>query len=307
VVRVERQHSIVVGDDGVDFSAVSMQPPAVGDWVVLDEGVVRQTLPRWSELTRLDPDGDGLQTLASNIDVVLIVAPADRLSHARVERELVVAWESGARPIVVLTKGDLAEPDTLNALRERLVGTDVIMTSVKTGDGVAEVRACLRPDLTAVLLGPSGGGKSSLANAVLGSDALATGDVRENDRRGRHTTASRQLVAVAGGGVLIDTPGLRSLGLGGSGGIDSVFPEIEELASLCRFSDCHHDSEPGCAVTQAISDGRLEIGRFTSFLKLQREGASMSRRVDPLKRKEQLRIWKARTKANRNYDKRRLK
>jgi ribosome biogenesis GTPase len=307
VVRVERSQSIVVGTDGLDTFVTSGPPPSVGDWVIIRDGVIREILPRWSELTRRDPDGSTTQTLASNVDLVLIAAPADRLSAARVERELVVAWDSGARPIVVLTKVDLAERDALADLMERMVGVDVIGTSVTTGQGIDDAAAALRPDRTAVLVGPSGAGKSSLVNAILKDDVLATGDVRDADRRGRHTTTSRQLVVVPGGGVLIDTPGLRSLGLGGDISVEAAFPEIELLAAECRFADCSHQVEPDCAVIAAITGGRLEMSRLSSFRKLQREVSAETRRRDPVERKEAMKIWKARTKATRQMDKRRLR
>jgi ribosome biogenesis GTPase / thiamine phosphate phosphatase len=307
VVRVERGQSVVVGTDGLDSVVISQVAPAVGDWVVVRGGAIGEILPRSSELTRRNPEGPGMQTLASNIDLVLIAAPADRLNNNRVERELVVAWDSGARPIVVLTKIDLAEPDVHAALKERLGDLEVIASSVTTGEGIDEVAAALRPDLSAVLLGPSGAGKSSLANAILRDDVLATGEVREGDRRGRHTTTSRQLLIVPGGGILIDTPGLRSLGLAEDIAVDAAFPEIEVLARRCRFSDCRHQVEPGCAVVAAIADGSLSASRLSSFRKLQGEVAAATRRRDPVERKETMKIWKARTKAARQTKKRRTR
>ena len=306
VVRVERGQSVVVSFDGLEVLATGETASAVGDWVVLSDDVIIHTLPRWSALTRQDPDGTGLQTLASNIDLVLIAAPADRLNPTRVERELAVAWDSGARPIVVLTKVDLAGPGAQAELQSRLVGVEVIASSANTREGIDRLISALRPDRSAVLLGPSGAGKSSLVNAVLEAEVLAVGNVRDTDHRGRHTTTTRQLVAVPGGGVLIDTPGIRSLGLAGDGGIDAAFPEIEELASQCRFTDCRHEVEPDCAVMAALRDGRLERSRFESFRKLHREVAQDSRHKDPVKRKEELRIWKLRTKAARKHEKRRL-
>ncbi|MFZ0665473.1 MAG: ribosome small subunit-dependent GTPase A [Acidimicrobiales bacterium] len=304
VVRVERGQSVVVGTDGLDSVVMAPDAPAVGDWVVIREGAIQQILPRWSELTRRDPDGIGVQTLASNIDLVLVAAPADRLSANRVEREVVVAWDSGARPIVVLTKIDLADPGALADLQKRLVGLQVIASSVTTGEGIDEVAAALRPDLSAVLLGPSGAGKSSLANAILRNDALVTGEVRDGDRRGRHTTASRQLMVVPGGGVLIDTPGLRSLGLVGDITVEAAFPEIAMLAGDCRFSDCSHQVEPGCAVLAGIADGSVDANRLLSFRKLQGEVTDGIRGRDPVERKEAMKIWKARTKAARQMNKR---
>jgi ribosome biogenesis GTPase len=305
VVRVARGHTVVVGVDGNEVLITSQSTAAVGDWVVLNDGAIVHTLPRWSSLDRQDPDGTGLQTLASNIDVVLIAAPADRLSPTRVERELAVAFDSGAHPIVVVTKSDLADPTTVSELEGRLKGVEVIATCVTSLQGVDLVTGALRPDRTAVLLGPSGAGKSSLVNAVVGTNALAVGSVRDVDSRGRHTTSSRQLVAVPGGGVLIDTPGIRSLGLAGDGGLESTFPEIEELALACRFDDCRHQVEPDCAVIAAIRDRRLDPRRLDSFRKLHGEIAAAERNKDPLQRKEELRVWKLRAKAGRQKARRR--
>jgi ribosome biogenesis GTPase len=305
VVRTERSQAVVFGADGHDQFASAASLPAVGDWVLVRDGVVRDVLPRWSALTRNDPAG-GVQVLAANIDLVIITAPGDRLSPARVERELALAWDSGGRPMVVLTKADLVPSATVDDLRARLGGVDVIPTSVLNGVGIAEVAEALRPDRTAVMLGPSGAGKSTLANALLGGEYLATGAVREGDRRGRHTTTSRQLMAIPGGGVLIDTPGLRSLGLpADSGGIAQTFSDIAQLAELCRFGDCRHDTEPGCAVVEALGSGSLDSERYESFQKLQREVAAQDRRSDPRVRKAQLSVWKAQIKSARTNDKRR--
>ncbi|MGQ0616860.1 MAG: ribosome small subunit-dependent GTPase A [Acidimicrobiia bacterium] len=306
VVRVERSASVVVAADGVERSARSEILPVVGDWVVLDGDEVVAVLTRWSELSRLDPDGSTVQVLAANVDLVFITAPSDRLGSARVERELAVAWESGARPVVVVTKTDLAGADDVAALEGRLVGVDVVPTSIVTGAGIEVLRAMLQPGRSAVLLGPSGAGKSSLVNALLGAEVLATGAVRDGDARGRHTTTSRQLVCVPGGGVLIDTPGLRSLGLVGDGeGLGRAFPEIDALAAQCRFDDCHHDVEPGCAVLAAVGDGVLDQDRLASYRKLEREGAAQARRSDPLLRRADVSVWKSRTKEMRaNYKRR---
>jgi ribosome biogenesis GTPase len=296
---------VVFGVNGRGQLASAASLLAVGDWVLVRDAVVQDVLPRWSALTRNDPDG-GVQVLAANVDLVIITAPGDRLSPARVERELALAWDSGGRPMVVLTKADLVPSSTIDDLRARLVGVDVIPTSALSGVGITEVAEALRPDHTAVMLGPSGAGKSTLANALLGGDYLATGDVREGDRRGRHTTTSRQLMAVPRGGVLIDTPGLRSLGLtADSGGIAQAFSDIDRLADMCRFSDCRHDTEPGCAVTDALGSGGLDPERYESFQKLQREVAAQARRSDPRVRKEQLSVWKAQIKSVRANDKRR--
>jgi ribosome biogenesis GTPase / thiamine phosphate phosphatase len=304
VIRVERAQSVVVRRDGSEGLVTAAETPAVGDWVVLHGNVIRQVLPRWSALTRQAPAGDGIQILAANVDVVLITAPADRLSPARVERELAVAWESGAQPLVLLTKIDLADGNAEADLRSRLVGVDVVATSTVTGEGLDRIAAALHPHKSAALLGPSGAGKSTLTNWLLGSDQQATADVRDGDHRGRHTTTSRQLSVLPQGGVLIDSPGLRSLGLTGDTPIDQVFPEIDALAAECRFADCSHDQEPDCAVLAALADGTLDADRVASFRKLQKEAALVIRNEDPLVRKAELTVWKARIKEARLKSKR---
>ena len=269
---------------------------AVGDWVALDGDVVREVLPRWSELARLGPEGNR-QVLATNLDLVLIAAPADRLSPARVEREVVVAWESGARPIVVLTKLDVAPSGVVEELTSRLATVDVLATSTVTGKGIDALRDALPHPVTGALLGPSGAGKSTLVNALLGETRLAVGAVREQDARGRHTTSSRRLVPLPSGGSLVDMPGLRSLGTdAGEDAIAATFPEIDALAAQCRFADCAHDTEPGCAVIAAERAGDLDPDRLASYRKLLLETAFEERRVEPVSREEQTKLWKSRTK-----------
>jgi ribosome biogenesis GTPase len=303
IARVERGACTVALADG-DRTARSTVPVAVGDWVGVrrhgPDVTVEVVTRRRSTLVRRDPEGL-LQVLASNIDVVFVTAPADRLSAARIEREIVVAWDSGTRPVVLVTKSDLAEEGLVEDLRARLIGVDVIPTSTVSGEGTDLVAASLRPCRTAVLLGPSGAGKSSLANALLGAERLATGDVRSGDRRGRHTTTARQLLVVPGGGVLIDTPGIRSLSLAGGDGLARAFAEIEALAAECRFADCRHEGEPGCAVMAAAEAGRLDPHRMASFHKLQRELDFETRRDDPAGRREIQRQRKIRSKAARRY------
>ncbi len=256
-------------------------------------------VPRWSALGRLDPDG-GRQLLAANVDLVLIAVPADRLSSSRVERELVIAWDSGARPVVVLTKLDVAPPGATDALASRLGPVEVIATSAVAGAGLDAVRALLVHPVTAAFLGPSGAGKSTLINALLGEERLAVGTVRADDHRGRHTTTSRQLIPLPSGGSLIDMPGLRTLGTdAGDEAVAATFPEIDELAASCRFSDCAHEVEPGCAVVAAVAAGTLDPARVASYRKLKRETAFERRRTDPLARQQEARVWKARTKEQR--------
>jgi len=272
---------------------------AVGDWVALEGDSVAEVLPRWSALARLDPDGGG-QVLAANCDVVLIAAPGDRLSSTRVERELVIAWDSGARPVVVLTKLDVTPADAVVELTDRVPSVDVIATSSVAGDGLDAIRDILVYPVTAVLLGPSGAGKSTLVNALLGEDRLAVRAVRAADQRGRHTTTSRQLVPLPSGGSLIDMPGLRSLGTAaGDESVAAAFPDIERLGTGCRFTDCAHEVEPGCAVAAALADGHLDPTRLASYRKLRRESAFERRRSDPVARREEARAWKARSKQQR--------
>jgi ribosome biogenesis GTPase len=271
VGRVDRDRCTVRTATGT-VRASAPELPATGDWVVLRTDptpAVDAVLPRWSALER-----EG-QLLAANVDIVMVVAALDRpLNLNRMERELVLAWDSGARPVVVLTKAD-ACPDvemSSKTVAARAVGVDVITTSASTGEGVDEVLSQLRPNRTAVLLGPSGAGKSTLVNRILDREAQATAAVREGDHRGRHTTTSRHLLAIPAGGVLIDTPGLRSVGLtGAEGGVALAFPDIEEFGEACRFRDCRHVAEPGCAVAEAMEGGRLDADRVASYRKVQGE------------------------------------
>jgi ribosome biogenesis GTPase / thiamine phosphate phosphatase len=264
--------------------------PAVGDWVALRDGRIHAVLPRRTAVTRRTPGTNaGEQVLAANVDlVVVVVAPGRDANPRRVERLLALAWESGGQPVVVLGRADLCPEwgtdvaTELAGLAAVAPGVRVLALSCYTGQGVDEIAAMLAPGRTAVLLGSSGVGKSTLVNRLAGRDLLATGEVRD-DGRGRHTTTTRQLVVLAGGGLVIDTPGLRELGLWTNGaGTAAAFDDVEALAAGCRFDDCRHRTEPGCAVLQALEDGRLPAERFAAWEKLQRELAWAERRADPL-------------------------
>ena len=268
--------------------------PATGDWVAVvddpEEGwVVVAILPRRSTISRRDSDENTVaeQVLAANVDIVAAVCPLDRpFAENRLERFLTMAWESGGMPAVVLTKadaaGDAAETaETAAAAASLAPGVEVYVTSAVTGDGLDDLRRLIAPGLTLVLLGQSGAGKSTLVNRLVGREAQRTEAVREADGRGRHTTTTRDLIPVPGGGVLLDTPGLRSLGLwDAEGAVADTFPDIEELSSRCRFRDCRHDGEPGCAVQAAVADGTLDARRLNSFLKLEREIAALEVQKD---------------------------
>jgi ribosome biogenesis GTPase len=228
--------------------------------------------------------------VAANLDVVLVV---DALTAdprlRRVERYLAVAWSSGATPAVVLTKADLCDDvaAAVQAVQEDALGVDVLPVSSVTGDGLAAVRALLGPGRTAAMVGPSGVGKSSLANALAGRTVAGTREIRE-DGRGRHTTTARELHLLPGGGLLIDTPGMRELGLyDDADGVDTAYADVVDLAAGCRFRDCGHHGEPGCAVAAAIDDGRLDPARFTGWRKLQAEAHRQLLRVDARARAEE--------------------
>jgi ribosome biogenesis GTPase len=264
--------------------------PAVGDWVALRNGRIQAVLPRRAALTRRMPGTAAhQQVLAANVDlVIIVVAPGRDANPRRSERLLALAWESGAQPVVALGRADLCHDHgtdvatELAGLTAVAPGVRVLALSCFTGEGVDEIAAMLTPGRTAVLLGSSGVGKSTLVNRLAGRDLLATGEVRD-DGKGRHTTTTRQLVGLAGGGLVIDTPGLRELGLWTSdAGTSAAFGDIEALAAGCRFDDCQHRTEPACAVLAALEDGRLAGDRFAAWEKLQRELAWARRRADPL-------------------------
>jgi ribosome biogenesis GTPase len=276
--------------------------PAVGDWVAFrptdpGAGVIQAILPRRSVFAR-KAAGTALaeQIVAANLDrVFLVMALNHDFNLRRLERYLVLAWESGAEPVVLLTKADLCD-----ALDERLAQVEaiagiapILVTSSLTGAGLDPVRAMIPPGHTAGLLGSSGAGKSTLINRLLGSEHLTTGTIREEDGRGRHTTTWRELFPMPGGGLVLDTPGMRELALwDGAQGLESAFAEVEALAASCRFRDCAHGSEPGCAVRQALMEGALTPERFGSYQKLQRELAHQARQQDARLQREQRQAYK---------------
>lgn len=262
--------------------------PAAGDWVALQprqggDAMVGAVLPRTTAFTRKEAGHRSQgQVLAANVDQVWIVAAMTaELSARRVERFLTVAWDSGAAPVVVLTKSDVAscDPGMVDEVRGTAVGAEVVQTSAVTGDGLDALRIGLQPNRTAALLGSSGVGKSTLINALAGDEHMLTQPTR-SDAVGRHTTTHRELVRIDGGGCLIDTPGLRELlAWDGDDGMDAVFGDIEALTERCRFADCAHAAEPGCAVHEALASGELERARWLSYQKMRREAAFLARRT----------------------------
>ena len=326
VIAVHKETSIVRGGDGIDRPAVvsgrfrydalaASDYPAVGDWVALeptrpmagpdDLTVIAAVLPRRSAFRRQAADasrrgGPTLaeeQVIAANVDIAFIVAGLDGdFNLRRLERYLAVAWSSGVSPVIVLNKADIADdlPGRLVAVESIAPGVPTIVVSALTGDHIPDLAPYLVPGQTAVVLGSSGVGKSTLLNALLGEERQATGAVRDDDSRGRHTTTHRELFVLPTGALLIDTPGIRSLEVAGAEeGIETAFDDIALLAAACRFTDCRHQGEPGCAVRAAIADGRLTEARLESHRKLEREVAHVERKADPRVAAEERKRWKA--------------
>lgn len=300
IVRVDRGWCDTVTAAGplraATSAAVSSDPvlaPCTGDWVALrPDGpkgpLLVAVLPRRSAVVRSSASRSSHgQVLAANVDIVLVaISLASPLDAGRLERLLAVAWDSGARPVVVLTKADLSDDwAAVRAEVEALApGADVVAVSAATGEGVDILTALLTG--TTVLVGPSGAGKSTLGNALVGDDVLATGEVRARDGKGRHTTVRRELIPIPGG-VLIDTPGLRGVGLhDAADGLEAAFADIEALVRECRFGDCGHTTEPGCAVLEAVASGELTERRLGSYRKLQRENDWATARGDARRRAE---------------------
>jgi ribosome biogenesis GTPase / thiamine phosphate phosphatase len=279
--------------------------PAVGDWVVVcdapgDRFAIEVLLPRRTKVSRKTPWLRAEEhILAANVDTVVLVAGLDQdFNPRRLERYLTAAWDSGADPVIVLTKLDVCDDHGKLLDAEAVaVGVPVYALSNVTGEGVDQVRALLQPAKTFVLLGSSGAGKSTLVNRLAGRTVMETGDLRR-DGRGRHTTRHRQLLVMPGGAILIDTPGLRELQVW-EGDIDSAFADIAELAGQCRFNDCAHASEPDCAVRAALERGELDPDRWTNYLKLQRELRAIEARSSRRLQRELKSRWRARARETR--------
>lgn len=265
--------------------------PAVGDWVTVETqtgdpplAIIQAVLPRRSAFRRKTAGNiTEAQVVAANVDIAFIAAalPGD-VNLRRIERYLTLAWESGATPVVLLTKADLVDAvdELIRDARSVAPGVDVIAVSALTGSGTDAIAAMLSPGVTAAVLGSSGAGKSTLVNALLGENRQRVGELRD-DGAGRHTTTNRELIELPGGASLIDTPGMRELQLwSAADGIDETFRDIAMLANECRFRDCAHDTEPGCAVLHALEQGTLDAARLESWRKLQRELAALERRQD---------------------------
>ena len=314
VVAEDRGSYQLVGAAGEQRAAVSgrfrfdaeedpSRFPAVGDWVAVEGGMVGETvihalLPRRTALVRqASGRRTEAQVVGANLDVVFVVASLNAdLNLRRLERYVAAAWESGAEPVVLLTKADLETPENVEAafldVGRVAAGAEVIVVSAVDGRGVRQVRDRISTGRTVAFVGSSGVGKSTLLNRLAGADVAVTQEIRDDDARGRHTTTRRQLHLLPDGGLVLDTPGMRELALWDGDGLDRSFADVDELAAACRFRDCGHAGEPGCAVMAALGDGRMTADRIESWRKLQRETAHHERRVDGLARAAERRKWK---------------
>ncbi len=283
--------------------------PAVGDWVLArrlpgeERAVIHRTLERRTRLSRkVAGERVDEQIMAANVDAVFLVSSLNHdLNLRRIERYLAVVWESGATPVIILNKSDLSDQrQTLLAKVEGIApGVDVHVTSAATGQGVGAIGGYVSAGRTIAFIGSSGVGKSSLVNCLLAREAQVVRELGVYEK-GKHTTTSRQMLAVPGGGLIIDTPGLRELALwDAESGMGQAFADVEELAGACAFSDCRHRSEPGCAVQAALDDGTLDLARLESYRKLQREQIFIESKKDVSLRQSEQRKWKQISKANR--------
>jgi ribosome biogenesis GTPase len=323
----QREANLVVTDVGTLSARLSGRlrheareagHPAAGDWVALsakageDTATIHAVLPRRTAFVRRAADSvQTLQVIAANIDVVFVVTSMNAdLNPRRLERFLAAAWQSGARPVVVLTKADLcAQPEGQAAeIATLAAGCPVVVVSARQGIGLCGLMSHIAPGETCVLIGSSGAGKSTLLNTLLGEERMATQDIRAGDARGRHTTSHRQLVLLPGGGLVLDTPGIREVGLiDADAGLSMVFDDIELLAAECRFRDCTHGTEPGCAVRSGLDAGVLDANRWAHFQKLGLElaasGLAKDRATQEVERRRQAalqRAYRSRKKALRN-------
>jgi ribosome biogenesis GTPase len=276
--------------------------PGVGDWVVLrshpnddQTPLIERVLERRTSFVRGAAGRETrAQIIAANVDVVFAVCGLDNdYSVRRIERYLARIWASGADPVVILSKSDICEDPSLREIEVQAscIGVPVHLTSAPGGRGIELIRQYIQPGTTAAFVGSSGVGKSTLINILLGEQKMTTGKTSERDGRGRHTTTHRQLIQLPEGGLLLDTPGMRELQLADDQGLDAVFADIEEIAEQCRFRDCRHDTEPGCAVKQAVASGELLAERLEHFQKLQKEAAAYELRHDEHQRRKSEKVW----------------
>ena len=288
--------------------------PTTGDFVMIDyndqgDSQIIKTLPRRTFFSRKDPTpGRGEQAVAANFDYVFIVQSLNHdFNTKRMERYLTLAWQSGATPVVILTKADLVEDykEMLEEARRTAAFSDVHAISAHTGLGMDGLACYLQPGKTIVFLGSSGVGKSSLVNALAGEEIMAVNGIREDDSKGRHTTTHRQLIRLKSGVMIIDTPGMRELGMWDvSVGLRGAFTDVEQFLGRCRFADCRHDKEPGCAVKAAIARGELSQERWNSYISLKKEARYSDDKDGYLRQKQQWHKEVAKYNRQRKKDKR---
>ncbi|WFA06405.1 ribosome small subunit-dependent GTPase A [Bacillus sp. HSf4] len=298
------------------FEAESREDyPAVGDWVYMrprdDEkkGMIVDIVPRFSKFSRKSGgDTTEEQIAAVNVNTIFLVNALNRdFNIRRMERYLLLAWESGANPVIILSKADIASgiEEKIRQAESVAIGVPIHAVSAYEGKGMEELKAYVKEGETVALLGSSGVGKSTMINFFLGEDRQNVQDVREGDDRGRHTTTDREMFLLPDGGLLIDTPGMRALELWESEeGFRQGFSDIEQLAENCKYADCRHDEEPDCAVKTAISEGRLDAGRFQSYLKLKKELEYLARKADKRMMQQEKKRWKQISKSMKKHKKR---
>lgn len=276
--------------------------PAAGDWVLVNEAprpdcvaVIERVLTRRTAFTRGAAGREvRAQVVAANVDRVLVVCGLDAdFNVHRIERYLARIWASGAEPAIILNKADVCDdvPARLAEVEDHAAGVPIFVTSALNADGIEAVRACIHEGMTIAFVGSSGAGKSTLINALLGEVRMPTAEVRASDGRGAHTTTHRQLVLLPGGGILLDTPGMRALQLVDEEGLATVFQDIAAIAARCRYRDCRHETEPGCAVKEAVDCGELEADRLEHYRKLEKEARAYELRHDEHKRRQAERVW----------------
>lgn len=277
--------------------------PKVGDWVVISlfdentKAVIHEVLPRRTKISRKGADRKTTeQVIAANIDTVFIVqALDDNFNINRLARYLVTVNQSGAKPVVILNKSDLCNdvPDKISEMKKFDTDLEIFAVSASNNSGIEKLKESINKGETIAFVGSSGVGKSTLINVLLGSDKLKTNTIRENDSRGKHTTTRRELIVLQDGGILIDTPGMRELGLwNAENGLSQTFSEFEEYAAQCRFADCTHTHETGCAVLQAVKDGTITQQQYNNYLKLRKELKYLERKQDKFAELEEKKKWK---------------
>ena len=305
VISVHKERYGIVCEHGETFARLKTREyyldgqafPTTGDYVMINyidngDSQILATLPRRTYFSRKDPDpARGEQAVAANFDYVFIMQSLNLdFNPKRLERYLTLAWQSGAIPVVVLTKADLTGDygDYLARIEQVAAGVDVRIVSARTGFGMDTLKEYLTPGNTIVFLGSSGVGKSSLVNALAGEKVMAAGEIREDDSKGRHTTTHRQLLRLSSGVMIIDTPGMRELGMWGvTEGLEEAFSDVEKYLGKCRFRDCRHESEPGCAIRRAIDSGELDAARWESYRNLQSEAKYADDKQALLRQKQQ--------------------